>query len=97
MSGDRLTRRQAIILRALSGPTRTPMSARTLHTRSDLLWRLEERGMVQRNAHQQWRILPAGERALEDYTREQVDRMIPASAFTEGPVTEGVPTEKERR
>jgi hypothetical protein len=74
-----LTRRQAIVLRTLSGPSRTPMSARTLHTRSDLLWRLEERGLVHRNAHQQWRILPAGEQALDAYTREQVDRMMPVA------------------
>jgi len=76
---DTLTRRQAIVLRTLSGPSSTAMSGRDLHTRSDLLWRLEERGLIQRNAHQQWRILPAGEQALDDYTRKQVDRMVGGS------------------
>ena len=40
-------------------------SAKSIYTRSDVLWRLEERGLVSRNLHQQWRITPAGERAYE--------------------------------
>ena len=39
--------------------------ARSLNTRSDVLWRLQERGYVTRNLHHQWRITPAGERAYE--------------------------------
>lgn len=71
----RLTRHQVIVLRALSTSSGAAMSARRLGTRSDVLWRLEERGLVQRNAHQQWRIEPAGKQALDDYTRERVERI----------------------
>jgi hypothetical protein len=39
--------------------------AASIFTRSDVLWRLEERGLVARNYHQQWRITPAGEAAYD--------------------------------
>lgn len=37
--------------------------AKSIFTRSDVLWRLEERGLVARSLFDQWRITPAGERA----------------------------------
>ena len=40
-------------------------SVGSLGTRSDVLWRLEERGLVSRNFHHQWRITSAGEAAYE--------------------------------
>lgn len=71
--GGQLTRPQAIVLRALShGGYRT---ARELGVRSDVLWRLEERGLVGRNLHQQWHIRQAGTEALDRYTTDQVDRI----------------------
>ena len=43
----------------------TGRNAKSLHTRSDVLWRLEERGLVSRNLHQQWRITTKGEQQYE--------------------------------
>lgn len=48
------------LMRATAGRT-----AKSLHTRSDVLWRLEERGYVARNIHQQWRITAEGQRIYE--------------------------------
>ena len=63
-AAERLTfpQRRALgeLLRATVG--RSPAS---IFTRRDVLWRLEERGYVARNLHDQWRITPAGERAYE--------------------------------
>lgn len=75
MARDGLTRRQATVLRALSGGD--SMSARDIGVRSDVLWRLEERGMVGRSVHHQWRIRLTGKQALDAYTEHQVERMLP--------------------
>lgn len=42
---------------------RTP---RDIGVRSDVLWRLEERGLVQRNLHEEWSITSAGIALLRD-------------------------------
>lgn len=59
-----MTTRQKGALIALSMSS-GPVSARHIGVRSDVLWRLEERGLVARNAHEQWYIRDAGRRALE--------------------------------
>jgi hypothetical protein len=74
---EKLTRRQAIVLRRLYNDV-SAMSARDIGVRSDVLWRLEERGLVTRNTHQQWRIRPAGRTALDDYTAAQAGRLVAA-------------------
>jgi hypothetical protein len=43
-----------------------PRSARSIFTRSDVLWRLEERGFVTRSIGDVWRITSRGERAYEE-------------------------------
>jgi hypothetical protein len=48
------------LVRATAGRT-----AKSMFVRSDVLWRLEEQGLVARNFHQQWRITQAGEAAYE--------------------------------
>lgn len=48
------------LMRATVGRT-----AKSLGVRSDVLWRLEERGLVSRNLHDEWRIRPEGERQYE--------------------------------
>lgn len=55
----RLTRRQRTVLASLETGSRT---ARWLGVRSDVLWRLEERGLVARNGDMEprWRITDAG-------------------------------------
>ena len=58
----RPTPRQVTVLRALSHGGYA--SAKALRVRSDVLWRMQERGWVTRNAQQQWHIRPAGERVL---------------------------------
>ena len=73
---DRLTRPQAIVLRRLYNDT-CAVSAREIGVRSDVLWRLEERGLVTRTwgpcrrPDAQWRIRPAGRTALDEYTARQ--------------------------
>jgi ribosomal protein S19E (S16A) len=39
-------------------------TAKWLGVRSDVLWRLEERGLVSRNAHERWRITDKGRAVL---------------------------------
>jgi len=58
----RLTRRQATVLATLE--CRDRMTAADMGVRSDVLWRLEERGLVARNAHEQWHIRQAAKDAL---------------------------------
>lgn len=55
--------------RALGGLLRatTGQDAKSLGVRSDVLWRLEERGLVTRNLHNEWRITSAGEAAYESW------------------------------
>lgn len=43
----------------------TGRTARSIYTRSDVLWRLEERGYASRNLHNDWRITSAGEAAYD--------------------------------
>lgn len=58
----KLTRRQMTVLGSLEfGNGRT---AKWLGVRSDVLWRLEERGLVSRNAHERWRITDKGRAVL---------------------------------
>ena len=66
MSTERPTRRQVIVLRALSHGGHVSPSA--LHVRRDVLRRMQERGWVTRSAHDQWHIRPAGEAALRHHT-----------------------------
>ena len=74
MTGRALTRRQAIVLRELSHATdKTP---RELGVRSDVLWRLSERGFVGRTAQDAYYIKPAGLAALDEYTARQAARLI---------------------
>ncbi len=61
---ERLTFPQRRALGQLVGAT-VGRSAKSLYTRSDVLWRLEERGLVTRNLHDQWRITSAGEAAYD--------------------------------
>lgn len=49
----------------------TRRSAKSIFTRSDVLWRLEERGFVARNGHDQWHIMPAGEAAYEAWWEKE--------------------------
>jgi hypothetical protein len=64
MSTAVLTRRQRTTLDTLYFQART---ARWMGVRSDVLWRLEERGLVARNSDTEprWRITPAGREALD--------------------------------
>lgn len=41
-------------------------TANSIFTRSDVLWRLEERGLVTRNIHDEWQITRAGEDAYTE-------------------------------
>ncbi len=41
-------------------------TAKSIFTRSDVLWRLEEWGYVTRNLHDEWRITRAGEDAYAE-------------------------------
>jgi hypothetical protein len=58
-----LTRRQRTVLMSLETGSRT---ARWLGVRSDVLWRLEERGLVSRNSDMEprWTITLKGREAL---------------------------------
>jgi len=73
LMGKRLTRRQAIVLRRLYDDI-CAAGAREIGVRSDVLWRLEERGLVTRtwgpcrSPDAQWRIRLAGRIALGEYT-----------------------------
>jgi hypothetical protein len=59
-----LTRRQWTVLSSLEfGNGRT---AKWLGVRSDVLWRLEQRGLVSRNLHDRWRITDKGQTVLEN-------------------------------
>lgn len=58
-----LTTRQRTTLSSLS--PRGGLRARELGVRSDVLWRLEERGLVARDLHERWYLTDAG-RALAD-------------------------------
>lgn len=42
-----------------------PRSPRSIFTRRDVLWRLEERGLVRRTIHDDWTITAAGEAAYD--------------------------------
>ena len=57
------TRRQATVLATLEFADRR--TARWMGVRSDVLWRMEERGWVARNAHDEWHIMPRGRDALD--------------------------------
>jgi hypothetical protein len=87
-TGPALTPRQAIVLRALYDGHQ--LSARHLKVRSDVLWRMEELGLVTRawgparSPDAQWRIRPAGVSALGRHTARQAGRL--ARSVTE-PVT----------
>lgn len=61
---SKLTPRQTTVLRTLAFADR--MTPQRIGVRSDVLWRMEERGLVARNAHDQWRITPKGRDALGD-------------------------------
>jgi hypothetical protein len=84
-----LTRRQAIVLRALHNGAQ--ISARDLHVRSDVLWRLSERGLVvhawgpPRSPDAQWRIQPAGVRVLDAYTSRQAGRLASRARHGQAP------------
>lgn len=41
-------------------------TAKSIFTRSDVLWRLEECGLVRRNIHNEWSITLAGEDAYAE-------------------------------
>lgn len=43
-----------------------PRSPKSIFTRRDVLWRLQERGFVGRTFADAWYITPAGERAYEE-------------------------------
>lgn len=43
-----------------------PRSPQSIFTRRDVLWRLQERGYVASNLHDQWHITSAGERAYDE-------------------------------
>jgi hypothetical protein len=58
-----LTIRQYTVLQTLRMGRR--MTARQIGVRADVLWRLEERGLVGRNMHDQWRIRPDGVEAVD--------------------------------
>jgi hypothetical protein len=65
---NRLTTRQRTVLQTLRN--RNPMTADRIGVRSDVLWRLEERGLVARTSsrgrgRESWYILQAGRDALE--------------------------------
>jgi Mn-dependent DtxR family transcriptional regulator len=47
-------------------------TAKSIFTRSDVLWRLEERGLVARNPGGMWHITPKGE-AVYDAWMERTD------------------------
>lgn len=64
MMADSLTFPQRRALGELTRAT-TARSARSIFTRMDVLWRLEGRGLVARNFHDEWHITPAGEAAYE--------------------------------
>lgn len=57
-----LTTRQTTVLQTIQHGEK--MTARELGVRADVMWRLEERGLAARNAHEKWYILPAGREAL---------------------------------
>jgi hypothetical protein len=65
MSAASLTFPQRRALGELSRSSVVSRSARSIFTRSDVLWRLEERGLVARNAHDQWHITPKGQEQYE--------------------------------
>lgn len=69
MTGSELTRRQRTVLSSLYFGN--PKTAQWLGVRSDVLWRLEERGFVGRNADMQpkWHITTAGRDALDHADR----------------------------
>jgi hypothetical protein len=52
------TGRQVTVLRILW--RRNGMTAKAIGVRSDVLWRMEERGWVTRDLHGRWRIKSAG-------------------------------------
>lgn len=64
MTAERLTFPQRRALGELLRAT-TSRTAKSIFTRSDVLWRLQERGYVTRNIHQEWRITPAGQQAYD--------------------------------
>lgn len=59
-----LTFPQRRVLGALMNAT-VPRTAKSIGTRSDVLWRLQERGYVRSNFADQWSITSRGERAYE--------------------------------
>lgn len=65
MAARHLTKRQRTVIDTLSFGS--PRTARWMGVRSDVLWRLEERGLVARNADMEprWRITDAGRLAVE--------------------------------
>jgi hypothetical protein len=65
MSNRTLTIRQYTVLQTLGCGRK--MTASEVGVRSDVLWRLEERGLVARNLHEKWHIQPAGQAAVDEY------------------------------
>lgn len=61
------TQRQGTVLQTLSNHQK--MTAKQIPVRSDVMWRMEERGWVARNYFEAWHILPAGEQALERWEK----------------------------
>jgi len=57
------TVRQGTVLATLA--MSNPRTAKEMHVRSDVLWRMQEAGWVARTAHQEWYIKSAGHAALE--------------------------------
>lgn len=65
------TPRQATVLGTLECVDHR--TARWMGVRSDVLWRMEERGWVSRDLHEQWYIRPGGRDALDRH-RERNQR-----------------------
>ncbi len=59
------TRRQYTVLQTLEFGRK--MTAKQIGVRSDVLWRMEERGWVARDALDVWHILLAGRQAIARY------------------------------
>jgi hypothetical protein len=67
------TTRQATVLATLASATGSgKRTAKDMHVRSDVLWRMQEAGWVARTLHQEWYIRDAGQAALERWRNRNV-------------------------